>query len=121
MRQLFGCLVFILLAIVVGMFTVENSAPLALEVWPFGSVYKIWASVWILGLLAGGIIFGLLIGWLGGTGWRRRARRAERRLRKLETQLENRETDVAQADAGSPPVSSASSRGSAKQTALLNE
>ncbi|MEC7490051.1 MAG: lipopolysaccharide assembly protein LapA domain-containing protein [Pseudomonadota bacterium] len=101
------------------MFTVENSVPLALEVWPFGSVYEVWASVWVLGLLALGIMLGLIIGWLGGTGWRHRARRAERRLRKLENQLAKRETDASRANAVLPPAPS--SHGPVKQTTLIED
>ena len=96
MRQLLGIIVFIPLAVVIGIFAVENRAPLALDVWPFSGRVEMWASVWILGLLAIGIIAGLVIGWLAGGGARRRARRAERLNRTLERQLLERDAETAE-------------------------
>jgi lipopolysaccharide assembly protein A len=97
MRQLLGIIVFVPLAVVIGIFAVENRAPLELEVWPFAGRQEMWASVWILGLLALGIIIGLVIGWLAGGGARRRARRAERLNRTLERQLLERDPEGAEA------------------------
>lgn len=93
MRQLFGIIVFVPLALVIGIFAVENRAPLALEIWPLPGVQELWASVWILGLLAIGIIVGLAIGWIAGGSARRRARRAERLNRTLERQLMERDAE----------------------------
>lgn len=86
MRRFVGILLFAPLALVLGIFAVENDTPVTLEVWPFAASGTAWASVWILGLLAVGIVIGMLIGWLSGMGWRHRARRAERRLRDHERQ-----------------------------------
>lgn len=94
MRQFIGIVIFVPLAVVVGIFAVENRAPLALEIWPLPGIHQMWASVWILGLLAIGIVVGLTIGWLAGTGARRRARRAERMNRTLERQLAERDADI---------------------------
>jgi len=99
MRQFIGFVVFVPLAIVVGIFAVENRAPLALEIWPLPGVHQMWASVWILGLLAIGTIVGMAIGWLAGTGARRRARRAERTIRMLERQIADRESQALAAPA----------------------
>lgn len=93
MRQLFGIIVFVPLALIVGIFAVENRGPLALEIWPLPGVQEMWASVWILGLLAIGLIIGLAIGWLAGGSVRRRARRAERLNRTLERQLSARDEE----------------------------
>jgi uncharacterized integral membrane protein len=110
MRQFIGIIIFVPLAVVVGIFAVENRAPLALEIWPLPGIHQMWASVWILGLLATGIVVGLTIGWLAGTGARRRARRAERMNRMLERQLAEREADIptrtGTAAAGALPVPS---------------
>lgn len=105
MRQIIGIVVFVPLAVVVGIFAVENRAQLALEIWPLPGVHQMWASVWILGLLAIGTVIGMFIGWLAGTGARRRARRAERLNRTLERQLAEREASSQQV---SPPPASAS-------------
>lgn len=103
MRQLFGIIIFVPLAFVIGFFAVENRAPLALEIWPLPGIQEMWASVWILGLLAIGIIVGLTIGWIAGGSTRRRARRAERLNRTLERQLaeHNSEPDTVPASATS--------------------
>ena len=90
MRQFIGFVVFVPLAIVVGIFAVENRAPLSLEIWPLPGVHQMWASVWILGLLAIGVVVGMAIGWIAGTVARRRARRAERTNRMLERQIADR-------------------------------
>jgi hypothetical protein len=106
MRQLFGIIVFVPLALIIGIFAVENRGPLALEIWPLPGVQEMWASVWILGLLAIGIIVGLVIGWLGGGHARRRARRAERLNRTLERQLSERDAEPAPAAESSSPIAS---------------
>ena len=106
MRQLFGIIVFVPLALIIGIFAVENRGPLALEIWPLPGVQEMWASVWILGLLAIGIIVGLVIGWLGGGSARRRARGAERLNRTLERQLSERDAEPAPAAESSSPIPS---------------
>ena len=95
MRQLFGLIIFVPLALIIGIFAVENRAQLALEIWPLPGVLEMWASVWILGFLAIGIIVGLAIGWLSGGSSRRRARRAERMNSMLERRLTERDVDPA--------------------------
>jgi len=107
MRQLFGIIVFVPLALIIGIFAVENRGPLALEIWPLPGVQEMWASVWILGLLAIGIIVGLTIGWLAGGRARRRARRAERLNRTLERQLLERDAEPAAAAESASPIASA--------------
>jgi uncharacterized integral membrane protein len=96
MRHILTLAIFVPMAVVIGIFAVENRQALALELWPLSGVYQMWASVWVLGLLGAGILLGLAIGWLGGAGWRRRARRAERQNRHLEARIDERDT---------PPVS----------------
>ena len=126
MRLFFGLIVFVPLAVVLGVFAVENRTPVALEIWPLPGVYQAWASVWVLGLFAVGLVFGLAIAWLSGTGWRRRARRAENRARVLERKLtEQDEPSPFTAPGGSrgtaalaPPGSRA---GSDRQPALIGD
>ena len=95
MRQILTLVIFVPMAVVIGIFAVENRQPLALELWPLSDVFQMWASVWVLGLLGAGILLGLAIGWLGGTGWRRRARRAERQNRRLEARIDKLDTPPA--------------------------
>lgn len=97
MKFLIGVVVFVPLAILLGVFAVDNRIPVALQLWPLPGVYELWASVWVLGVLAVGILFGMTVGWLSGTGWRRRARRAENRLKKHERDASDREVSDRQA------------------------
>ena len=84
MRLVIACLIFVPLAIIFGIFAIENRMPLSIKLWPFSGAYEVWMSVCILGVLIAGIIFGLVVGWLSGADCRRRAFSAERRLRNLE-------------------------------------
>ena len=88
MRWVAGILVFIPAGVFVGVFTTENSEPLGLRVWPFPGMLELSTSVWILLLLAIGLIAGMTIGWLSGGKYRRQARRSARRLRRLERELD---------------------------------
>ena len=90
MRLVIACLIFVPVAIIFGIFAIENRMPLSIKLWPFFGQYEVWMSVCILGVLIAGIIFGLVVGWLSGVDWRRRARRAERRLRNLENQIDKK-------------------------------
>jgi lipopolysaccharide assembly protein A len=103
MRQFIGFVVFVPLAVVVGIFAVENRAPLSLEIWPLPGVHQMWASVWVLGLLAIGTVIGMAIGWMAGSGARRRARRAERTNRTLERQLTDRDSQTSSASSDVSP------------------
>ena len=124
MRHFLGIVLFAPLALVVGIFAVENRTPLTLQVWPLQGAWEMWASVWILGLLAAGIVIGMAVGWLSGLGWRRRARRAERLVRKYERESADREEDedrppaapVARPAAGLPAPEAR-----ARRTALLGD
>tara|TARA_Y100001934_G_scaffold239909_1_gene293884 strand:+ start:204 stop:569 length:366 start_codon:yes stop_codon:yes gene_type:complete len=107
MRHILTLVIFVPMAVVVGIFAVENRQPLALELWPLSGVHQMWASVWVLGLLGAGILLGLAIGLLGVAGWRRRARRAERQNRHLEARINEQDTPLVPAKdpvpAQSPP------------------
>lgn len=121
MKAIVGFIIFVPLAIVLGVFAVDNRTPVSLEIWPLPGPYELWASVWLLGLLAIGILVGMVIGWASGTGWRRRARRAERRLQTLERRLSEQDDDTVAAPAagaagtaGGPPARQALAARSAR-------
>ncbi len=127
MRPFLWLVLFAPLAVFVGVFAIENDASVRLEIWPFAVSWEAWASVWILGLLAVGIVFGMIVGWLSSLGWRRRARRAERRLRVHERQQAEREEaeERAQSEASvagpSPSAALPSPGDRARRTALLGD
>ena len=121
MRQILTLVIFVPLAVVIGIFAVENRSPLALELWPLPGVYQMWASVWVLGLLGLGILLGLAIGWLGGMGWRRRARRAERQNRRLEARIEELDTPPLPANDPAPTQSLPGPANSPPRRALIED
>ena len=122
MRQFIGIVIFVPLAVIIGIFAVENRAPLALEIWPLPGLHEMWASVWILGLLAIGLILGMSVGWLAGIGWRRRARRAERLYRTLERQIAERDAAPITVVANMPAAGALPApAGRAARTALLED
>ena len=90
MRLIIGIIVFIPLAVLLGVFAVENRQMLTLEFWPLANKIETSASVWLLLFLGIGILVGLGIGWLSTMAWRRRAWKAERINRTLERKLDER-------------------------------
>ena len=84
MKRLAGIALFVPLALVFGAFTVENLQPVTVNFWPLPAGIEVPVSVWTFGALAAGVFIGIAVGWLAGSRWRRRARHAERQLRRLE-------------------------------------
>lgn len=126
MRQALWFVLFVPLAVVVGIFTVENDSPVRLEIWPFVGSREAWVSVWVLGLLAVGIVIGMAIGWLSSLRWRRRAWRAERQVRVYERQQAEREEAEERArEAAIPPPPASGALPApgerARRTALLGD
>lgn len=122
MKQFVGLVIFVPLAILVGVFAVENSTTVSVHVWPFGGALDAWVSVWILGLLATGLVIGILIGWLAGMGWRRRARRAERQVRTYERQMaEREEAETRAAERAEPGAALPAPEQRSRRTALLGD
>lgn len=126
MRQAIWFVLFVPLAVVIGIFTVENDATVRLEIWPFVGSREAWVSVWVLGLLAAGIVIGMAIGWLSSLRWRRRAWRAERQVRVYERQQAERdEAEERAREAANPLPTSAGALPSpgdrARRAALLGD
>ena len=124
MRHFLAIVLFAPLALIVGIFAVENRTPLSLQVWPLPGAWEMWASVWMLGLLAVGVVVGMIVGWLSGMGWRRRARRAERLVRKYEREFAAREEEEAKPPVGASPAASLSlpaPEARARRSALLGD
>lgn len=121
MRHFIGIVVFVPLAIIFCVFAVENRVLLTLEIWPFPGSYQLWASVWILGLLASGIVIGLTIGWVSCFGARQRARRAERLNRLLEKQLAERDNSILTVGGRNSLTAPSSNAARAAQNARIEE
>ena len=66
------------------LFAVSNRAPVTLGLWPTGLAVEAPLALIVLVAAALGFLAGALLLWVGALGHRRRARRAEARLRKLE-------------------------------------
>lgn len=84
MKRLAAIALFIPLALIFGAFTVENLQPVSVHFWPLPAGIEVPVSVWTFAALATGVFIGIAVGWLAGSRWRRRARHAERQLRRLE-------------------------------------
>ncbi len=88
MKRLAGIALFVLLALLVGVFAFENSAPVALTLWPLPGSFEMPAAIWLLGSAAAGLLAGMAIGWTSGR-WRagRRLAAPEGRKRASPTAL----------------------------------
>ena len=76
---------FIILLVV---FALSNQQAVALGMWPTDLTWQLPVSLAVLGASAVFFILGALVVGLNSVAQRRRARRAERRVRALEEQLE---------------------------------
>lgn len=75
---------FLLLLI---LFVLSNREPIALGLWPTDLAWDVPLSIAILIGAAIAFLFGALLVWIGELAQRRRARRAEARVRLLEEQV----------------------------------
>ena len=78
-------LVPILLLLV--LFALSNTGPVQLGLWPTDLSLELPLSLAILGAMALAFLLGGLLVWFAELGQRRRARRAEHALRRLEAEL----------------------------------
>jgi len=69
------------------LFVLSNREPIALRLWPTDLAWDVPLSIAILIGAAIAFLFGALIVWIGELTQRRRARRAETRVRLLEEQV----------------------------------
>lgn len=76
-----------LMALVV-LFALSNRQPVSLGIWPLDLTWQVSLSVAVLAVGAFAFVLGALMVWFASLGQRRRARRAEAELRRLERELD---------------------------------
>src|SRR3954469_379336 len=77
-----------LVALALALFAASNRSPVALGFWPLGLALEMPLYLAILLTFFAGICCGALAAWAGGRHWRREARRRQRRITALESELE---------------------------------
>lgn len=75
-----------LMALVV-LFALSNRQPVSLGIWPLDLTWQVSLSVAVLAVAALAFVLGALMVWFTSLGHRRRARRADAEIRKLEKEL----------------------------------
>ncbi|HEY4249613.1 MAG TPA: LapA family protein [Roseomonas sp.] len=75
------------LLILVVLFALSNTAPVALTLWPFDLAWQAPLAVAVLVIAGFFFLLGALIAWLAGLPARRRARQLEGVVRTLEREL----------------------------------
>lgn len=78
------------------LFALSNPQPVRLGLWPTDYGIDIPLSIAVLIAMAVAFIFGALLLWMSAVGARMRARRAERSVRQLQTQLQELRGRVSQ-------------------------
>ena len=86
--RILGWLLALPIALLIVVFAVANRHDVRLELWPLPWVLDLPVYLAVLGALVKGIVIGLLVAWLAGTGARRRAREHKRRADSLQRQLD---------------------------------
>lgn len=74
-------------------FVLSNRVPVALSMWPFGTV-NVWLGPAMTGALAVGVVIGLLVHVPRHFSLRRRARNAEKRVAQLTSERDSGTTSV---------------------------
>lgn len=86
--RVLGWLLALPVALLIVVFAVANRHDVRLELWPFPWVLDLPVYLAVLGALVKGIVIGMVVAWLAGSGGRRRAREHKRRADSLQRQLD---------------------------------
>jgi lipopolysaccharide assembly protein A len=86
------------------LFALSNREPVAIGLWPTGIAWDVPLSIALLIVAAVAFLFGALIVWITELAQRRRARRAEWRMRMLEEQVEELKGRLGVREAVAPPA-----------------
>jgi len=82
-------IITIILCVPLILFALSNPAPVHLTLWPTDYILDTPLSVSILVAMAVAFLLGAVIVWLSSLAQRRRARRAERKVRLLQAQIDS--------------------------------
>jgi len=96
-------LILIIFLIVLVLFALSNPAPVHLGFWPTDFVLEAPMSVTILVGMGAAFFLGALFVWFSALGQRRRARRAEARVRALDAEVASLRSRMSDAAISLPP------------------
>jgi lipopolysaccharide assembly protein A len=97
-------LVTVPIAVVGIAFAVENLERVQVGLWPFSAVLEMPLYLVVLAALGIGFLVGEFVAWLNGGGWRREARRRQRRIEALERELAAAQAQLPRHDATGLPA-----------------
>jgi len=84
------------------LFALSNTEPARVGLWPTGWLLQAPLSLIVLGAMALAFLLGGALVWISELGQRRRARRAEQAVQRLEAELRELKSRPRQAALGSP-------------------
>ncbi|HWX50706.1 MAG TPA: lipopolysaccharide assembly protein LapA domain-containing protein [Roseomonas sp.] len=108
-----GLLLTALLLLVLVLFAISNTMPVALQLWPFDLSWEVPLAGAVLGAAALAFLLGALLTWGSALHYRRRARRMQRAAQLLEAELAELR---GQQDAANPVPPAAPARSTALAT-----
>lgn len=85
--KILGFLLTALLLLLLVLFTISNTDPVSLQLWPFDLRWEVPLAGAMLGAAALFFLLGALVAWGGALRYRRRARRMQRAAQLLEAEL----------------------------------
>ncbi|PHK95043.1 conjugal transfer protein [Pseudoroseomonas rhizosphaerae] len=85
--RILGFLLTALLLLVLVLFTISNTDPVSLQLWPFDLSWEVPLAGAVLGAAALFFLLGALVAWGGALRYRRRASRMQRAAQLLEAEL----------------------------------
>ncbi len=105
MMRLIGLVLTAILLLLLVLFAISNTAPVALLLWPFDLAWEVPLAGAVLGAAALAFILGALVAWGGALHYRRRARKMQRAAQLLEAELaELRAKEEAKSPSAVPPL-----------------
>jgi uncharacterized integral membrane protein len=92
-------IVTLIAAVLVVLFVVSNTAPVAIGLWPFDARVVLPLSVAVLAIAALAFLFGAAIAWFASMPHRAKAKRLERSVEVLQAEVGTLKDRLAQAEA----------------------
>jgi uncharacterized integral membrane protein len=95
-------IVTLIAAVLMVLFVVSNTSPVAIGLWPFDARVVLPLSVAALAIAALAFLFGAAIAWFAGMPHRAKAKRLERSVEVLQAEVGTLKDRLAQAEARRP-------------------